>query len=228
MTSLILILAAALPAYILGSINGAIIISKIFYKQDIREHGSGNAGGTNFYRVYGMKVAFLVIAIDFLKTILPVMFGGWLFANYSDMVVSEVWILARLFDVSYFGYVLSGFFAMLGHCYPVFYNFRGGKGVMALGAVVIVLDWRLAVIGWGIFIVMIFVTRYVSISSMLGVASYPVCIYLFDIGGPWELTVAIMCLVMVVVRHESNIRRLIKGEEPNINLKTGNDRRKRQ
>jgi len=223
MTFVLLLLATALPAYISGSINGAIITSKMLFKKDIRDYGSGNAGGTNFYRVFGKHGVVLVFIIDFLKTAVPVMFGGWLFGIYSDMAISDVWVLSQIFDVSFFGYVFAGFFAMLGHCYPVFYAFRGGKGVLALGAVVIVLDWRLAVIAWSIFIVVIAVTRFVSIGAMLGVASYPVCMYIFDIGGIWELTVAIICLIMVVIRHESNIRRIIKGEEPRFSLKYGKD-----
>jgi len=215
----LLILIAAIPAFVLGSVNGAIITSKYLYRKDIRLYGSGNPGLTNFYRVFGKGGALLVIAIDVFKTIAPVIFGGWLFARFSDMMLSNVWLFDWLFEVSLFGQAISGFFVMLGHCFPVFYHFRGGKGVMAAGAILIVLDWRLALISWGLFFIVTVLTRYVSLAAMAGAAAFPISQVLLGIGGYWELLATSMCSALLIARHSPNIKRLIKGEESKLNTK---------
>jgi len=215
----ILILCAAIPAYIIGGVNGAIITSKYLYRKDIRQYGSGNPGLTNFYRVFGKGGALLVIVIDVFKTIAPVIFGGWLLARYSDIMLSNVWWFDGLFQVSLFGQALSGLFVMLGHCFPVFYHFRGGKGVMAAGAILIVLDWRLALISWGLFIIVTALTRYVSLGAMVGAAAFPISLYIIGIGGYWELLATSLSAVLLIARHEANIRRLIKGEESKFSFK---------
>jgi len=216
---LLLILITAVPAYILGSLNGAIITSKMLYRKDIRDYGSGNPGLTNFYRTFGLGGFILVVLIDVIKTIAPVMFGGWLFAHYFDMVITEVGPLYRFFDLAYFGQVLAGFFVMLGHCFPLFYKFRGGKGVMAIGAIVIVVDWRLALISWGVFILITLLTRYVSLGAIFGSMAFSASMFLFNIGGIAEHTIVIMCVLLVVIRHIPNIKRLFKGEESKLKLK---------
>jgi glycerol-3-phosphate acyltransferase PlsY len=209
----LLILAVAVPAYVLGSVNGAIITSKYLYRKDIRKFGSGNPGLTNFYRVFGKGGALLVVAIDMFKTIAPVIFGGWLMARFSDTTLSQVWLFDWLFEVSLFGQAISGLFVVLGHCFPVFYRFMGGKGVMAVGAIVIVLDWRLAIISWGIFILLTALTRYVSLGAMTGAAAFPIAQFLIGIGGYWELLATSLCAILLIARHHQNIRRLVKGEE---------------
>ena len=215
----LLMLITAVPAYILGSVNGAIITSKLFFRKDIRDYGSGNPGLTNFYRVFGKGGFLLVLLIDVVKTIAPVMLGGWLFAHYTDMVLTEVGPLHRFFDLTYFGQVLAGFFVMLGHCFPLFYKFRGGKGVMAIGAIVIVVDWRLALISWGVFALITLLTRYVSLGAMIGSIAFSVSMHLFNVGGIAEHTIVIMCVLLVIARHIPNIRRLFKGEESKLKLR---------
>jgi len=215
----VLMLVAAVPSYVLGSLNGAIIASKVFFRKDIRDYGSGNPGLTNFYRTFGKSGALLVVLIDVLKTVAPVLFGGWLFAHFTDMVLTEVGPLHRFFDLAYFGQALAGFFVMLGHCFPLFYKFRGGKGVMAIGAIVIVIDWRLALISWGVFILVTLLTRYVSLGAMLGSIAFPVSMMLLHIGGLAELNIIILCVLLVIVRHAPNIKRLLKGEESKLKLK---------
>jgi len=213
MKLVLLIIIAAIPAYVLGSVNGAIITSKYFYRKDIRQYGSGNPGLTNFYRVFGKGGALMVIAIDMFKTIAPVIFGGWLFGRFSSMPLSHVWLFDGLFGVSLFGQAISGLFVMLGHCFPVFYRFKGGKGVMAAGAILIVLDWRLALISWGIFLVLTAFTRFVSLGALAGAAAIPVSQSLIGIGGQWELLATSLCAILLIARHEANIRRLVKGKE---------------
>jgi len=221
---LLLMLITALPAYILGSINGAIIVSKAFFRKDIRDFGSGNPGLTNFYRVFGKGGVLLVLLIDVLKTIAPVVFGGWLFAHFTEMYISEVGPLIRFFNATFFGQALAGFFVMLGHCFPVFYKFKGGKGVMAIGAVVIVIDWRLALIAWGVFFIVTAVTRYVSLGAMLGCIAFPVFMPVLNVGGIAELNIIILCVLLVLVRHAANIKRLIKGEESKLVIKRSRDK----
>ena len=219
----LLILAAAIPAYIIGGINGAIITSKHFFHKDIRKFGSGNPGLTNFFRVFGKPGLLLVIAIDIIKTIAPVIFGGWLFARFSDTILSQVWLFDWIFPVSLFGQAIAGFFVVLGHCFPVFYHFKGGKGVMAVGAILLVLDWRLALISWGLFIVLTALTRYVSLAAIVGAVAFPVAQFYIGIGGYWELLATSMCAILTIVRHKSNIGRLVKGEESKLSFRRGKD-----
>ena len=199
------VLTSAAPAYILGGVNGAIITTRLFYGKDIRKFGSGNPGLTNFYRVFGKGGALLVIAIDVFKTVAPVLFGGWLFGKYFDMTL--------------LGRAIAGFFVMLGHCFPIFYKFRGGKGVMAAGAILIVMDWRMAIIGWGTFLIVTALTRYVSLGAMSGGATFPISLLIFRLGGPWEFTAMLMCSLLLIFRHEANIKRLIRGEESKFRIR---------
>ena len=213
---------SAIPAYLLGGVNGAIITSKYLYRKDIRNFGSGNPGLTNFYRVFGKGGALLVILIDAIKTIAPVIFGGWLFGRYTNMALSEIWLFRHFFMVSLFGQTISGLFVMLGHCFPVFYKFKGGKGVLAAGVILIVLDWRLALISWGTFIILTALTRFVSLGAMIGSAMFPVAQLFLGLGGFWEVAVSIMCVVLLIARHEANIRRLINSEEPRFSFQRKN------
>jgi len=217
----LLMLITAVPAYVLGSVNGAIITSKILYRKDIRNYGSGNPGLTNFYRTFGLGGFILVVLIDVIKTIAPVLLGGWLFANFTntDMMLTEVGPLYRFIDLAYFGQVLAGFFVMLGHCYPLFYHFKGGKGITAIGCIVIIVDWRLALISWGVFVLITAITRYVSLGAILGSVAFSLSMYLFNVGGIAEHTIVIMCVILVIIRHVPNIKRLFKGEESKLNLK---------
>ena len=219
MSFILLILIAAIPAYLIGSVNGAIITSKYFYRKDIRKFGSGNAGLTNFFRVFGKGGVLLVILIDVLKTAAPVIFGGWLFARFSDVALAPYWLFNPFFDIALFGILLSGLFVELGHCFPLYYGFKGGKGVMAIGIIVIILDWRLALIAWGIFMLVVLATRYVSLGSIIGTATFPFFQYfVFDLGGVKEFVLAFLCATLIVARHSGNIQKLIKGQESKLSF----------
>ena len=200
------LLAAVLPSYILGGVNGAIITSKMLYRKDIRDYGSGNPGLTNFYRVFGKGGVLLVVAIDVIKTAAPVLFGGWAFK--------------RAFDMPLLGQTISGFFVMLGHCFPLLYRFKGGKGVMAAGVIFIVLDWRIAIISWGMFILITALTRYVSLGAIIGAALFPPMMLLFDVGGSAEIIIVALCAVLLIVRHQGNIKRLISGSESKFSFRS--------
>ncbi len=212
----LLLIATALQAYIIGSINGAIITSKYFYRKDIRKFGSGNPGLTNFYRVFGKGGAIVVVLIDVVKTAAPVVIGGFLFSRFLN---TACFIDVGFFQLSLFGSELAGFFVMLGHCYPLYYQFKGGKGVMAMGTILFFVDWRIALVGWGVFILITLLTRYVSLGAIIGVTAYPVTQALMGLGGSWELSLAILSAALLIFRHRENIKRLIKGEESKFSFK---------
>jgi glycerol-3-phosphate acyltransferase PlsY len=197
----LLLLVMALPAYLLGGVNGAIIASMCIYRKDIRKYGSGNPGLTNFYRVFGKPGSALVIVIDAAKTIVPVLFGGWLLYKFIGG------------ESMFFGRQFSGLFVTLGHCFPAIYNFAGGKGVMATGTILWIIDWRVALMSWGVFAAVVLATRFVSLGSMLGVLAYPASILLLGIGGTREFVVALLTALLLIARHGENIKRLIRGTE---------------
>jgi glycerol-3-phosphate acyltransferase PlsY len=206
---ILLHVCVAVLAYLIGGVNGAIITSKYFYKKDIRRYGSGNPGLTNFYRVFGKRAVTGVIIIDMLKTIVPVVIGRVLFRNFYDMEI--------------YGSIFAGLFVMLGHSYPLFYGFQGGKTVMAIGTFVFFVDWRLALIAWGVFIVVLAATRYVSLGSMVAALTYPILVYALGIGGTREIIVSVLSFLLLVFRHRENIRRLINGTESKFRIKKGDE-----
>ncbi len=213
---ILLIVVTALQAYIIGGINGAIITSKYFYRKDIRKFGSGNPGLTNFYRVFGKGGAIAVVLIDVVKTVAPVLIGGFLFAHFLK---ADYFVEVGFFDLSLFGSELAGFFVMLGHCYPLFYGFKGGKGVMAMGTITFFVDWRIALAGWGMFILLTLLTRYVSLGAIVGCAAYPVTQGLLGLGGTWELLIAILSTALLIYRHRENIKRIIQGKESKFSFR---------
>ncbi len=209
---LILLVVTAIQAYAIGGINGSIITSKYFYRKDIREFGSGNPGLTNFYRVFGKGGAVLVVLIDVLKTVVPVLIGGFLFAHFLPSGIFPSGNVG-FFSLSFFGSEWAGFFVMLGHCFPFFYEFKGGKGVMAMGTIVFFIDWRIAVAMWGTFILLTLLTRYVSLGATVGVLFYPLMVGFLGFGRIWELLVAIACAALLIIRHRENIIRIFSGKE---------------
>lgn len=192
---------SAVIAYFCGGINGAILISKYFFKEDVRTKGSGNAGLTNFYRNYGGKYVALVILLDVLKMVAAVIITclllGW-------SVESKLW---------------GGLFCVLGHMFPALYNFKGGKGILSSGTLLIMLDWRVALVSWGIFLLLVILTRYVSLGSVVCSAAAPVTT-LFCYPGHW-FAIGLITLIagLVIWAHRANIVRLVKGTESKFRFK---------
>jgi glycerol-3-phosphate acyltransferase PlsY len=205
-----LVVIAAI-SYFLGGINGAIITSKYFYRKDIRSFGSGNPGLTNFYRVFGAGGAVGVVLVDVLKTVVPLLIGGYIFQRFYGMQI--------------FGYEFAGFFVLLGHAYPIYYDFKGGKTVMATGVLVIFIDWRIALICWGIFVLMTVITRYVSLSSIIGVLAHPVFLLVFRMGDIYTFILALCSTALLVLRHRENILRLVRGEESRFSFSKRSNKR---
>ena len=202
-------LGIALGASILGGLNGAIITSRLVYKEDIRSHGSGNAGLTNFLRTYGSRAIFLLILIDVLKTAVPVILGGTIVQyNFVFGTASERMMIGRIW---------GGLFAMIGHAYPWLYRFKGGKAVLAGGTLVLFLDLRVAALVLGVFLVAVILTRYVSLGSILAGIALPVSFLIFGFGF-WATLISALCGAFVVYRHRENVDRLLRGQERKVSF----------
>ena len=193
-----LLAAIAVFSYLLGGLNGAIIASKYVFHRDVRDYGSGNAGLTNFFRTFGAPGLAIVIGTDVLKTVIAVVAGGLIMGTQGAAST---------------GQVFAGFCVMLGHIYPVFYGFRGGKGILSSAALAIMMDWRIFVIGFSLFLIIVFATHYVSLGSILAATAYAVLFVIFFPGQPWIWSIAIAMAVLAIFMHRSNIARLIHGTE---------------
>lgn len=188
-----------LVSYLLGCFNGAVVTSHFIIRDDVRKHGSGNAGLTNFYRTYGAKYALIVIACDMGKTLLSCLIGGYLM-----LCTNGNWT---------FGVLLGGIGCELGHIFPAYYGLKGGKGILSGGMLVCMLDWRIALIAWGLFILLWLLTRYVSLGSIVGSASMPfTAFFVFD-HDPLLTALCAFLSVLVIWCHRENIRRLLNGTE---------------
>jgi len=197
------IVLSALAGYLLGSINSSIIVGKLFFRTDIREHGSGNAGATNTLRTLGKRAAIAVVAGDFLKGVLACIIGRYLAGELMPGV--------------YAGEYLGGMFAVIGHNWPVFFGFRGGKGVMTSFAIVMMFSPVAGLICLAAFIVTVALTRYVSLGSMIGAALFPLVVFLMD-EPPFMVAVGIVLALLIIVRHSSNIKRLLEGNEKKLSF----------
>ena len=188
-----------LVSYLLGCFNGSVMTSHFIIRDDVRQHGSGNAGLTNFYRTYGARYALCVIICDMGKTVLACLIGGYLMHW-----VGGDWTL---------GLLIAGIGCELGHMFPVFFGLRGGKGILSGGVLVLLLDWRVALIAWGLFVSLWLLTRYVSLGSVAATASMPVSVF-FLLGHNWLYTVLSAAIAALVIWcHRGNIQRLLSGTE---------------
>lgn len=199
MLSLILFTSAI--AYFLGSINTSIIVSFLMGKSDIRTQGSGNAGATNTLRVLGKGAAAIVVVGDFLKGVAAVLIARFAFSFFN---VSGNEMIPQYF---------AAMFVIIGHIYPVFFSFRGGKGIMTSIATVFLLDWEIAVILLLIFIAIFLTTRYVSLGSCISSVMYPVLVYMFHSYDTYFIVTSFAVAALAVFKHRTNIQRLVRGTE---------------
>jgi glycerol-3-phosphate acyltransferase PlsY len=198
------VILSVVIGYLLGSLNASLIIGKIFYKKDVRELGSGNAGATNTLRTLGKSAAAAVLAIDFLKGILACYIGG-ITAGYIE-------------NYGWAGMYLAGLAAIAGHNWPVFYGFKGGKGVLTTFAVILYISPLPALICLGIFIIVVALTGFVSLGSLIAAISWPVISLFFDLPV-LMLVIALVMVVLIIFRHKDNIIRLFNGTEKKISIK---------
>ena len=194
------ILATFLGCYFLGNHNGAICVS-LMMGDDVRSHGSGNAGLTNFIRNYGRSRAFLVIAIDVGKAILACILGGLMFPEYAIA-----------------GRTLGGVAVMLGHDFPALQGFRGGKGILSGWFIAFMIDWRVGVLIGVVFFAAYLLTQYVSLGSVLAAATFGVGFIIFRRNDFPVVLGGIFMAALTLFQHRGNIIRLIKGEERKTNL----------
>ncbi|MDD3860882.1 MAG: glycerol-3-phosphate 1-O-acyltransferase PlsY [Bacteroidales bacterium] len=202
------IIIFTIVSYLIGSFSSAVWFGKWFFGVDVREHGSKNAGATNTFRVLGYKAGIPVFIADILKSFLAVQL-----INFIPDIVLET-------ELYYQIKLVFGISAVIGHIFPLYTGFRGGKGVASMLGLVLALYPAVAGITLGVFIIVFLITRIVSISSIIAALSFPLIMYFITDGTSPTLTVfSIVASVLIVVTHKKNIKRLLKGEEKRISFK---------
>lgn len=198
------VILTAVIAYLLGNLNGAVIISHLVAHEDVRTKGSGNAGLTNFTRNYGASTSVFVILIDVGKAAAACLVGGLLLGRFGHYID---------------GVALGGLFVIVGHDFPVLLGFKGGKGILSGVTVALMLDWRIGLFVFGIFLVAYFLTHYVSLGSVLSSGSFGFLYAWLHRGeNLFPILVGFFLSALIVWMHRSNIVRLVKGEERKTNL----------
>ncbi len=194
-------LLSLLIAYLLGSINTSIIVSKIMINDDIRNHGSGNAGATNALRTLGKKGAVLVVIGDVLKTVFAVVIAKLLLNGEPSAVY------------------ISGMGAVLGHNFPLFFKFKGGKGIIVSTTVILFADPMLGISVMFFALIIMAITRYVSLGSILGAVLFAFFSLIFKTDNPDFIIFAFMIALLAIYMHKSNIARLLSGTENKLSFK---------
>ena len=196
------ILVGILTSYLLGNLNGAVCMSALMH-DDVRTHGSGNAGLTNFVRNYGASSALYVVLIDAGKAVLACLATGLLLAPYGCYAM---------------GAAIGGLSVMVGHTFPALLGFRGGKGILSGFFVALMLDWRVALLILAVFAVVYVLTGYVSLGSVLSAATFGIGLAI----AHWGSLVVVLCSIamgaLAIFMHRGNIARLLSGTERNTNL----------
>ena len=194
----------AVLGYLLGSFSASILISKYIFRHDVRKSGSGNAGAANTARVFGMGAGLLTLLGDFVKCLLAMLI--------TRAIAGEL------------GMCVGGASCMLGHCFPIFYGFRGGKGILVSAGVILMLNWRVLLIILAVFLLVVVFTKTVSLGSISAAAAYPVSTLIVDLirKAPHPFLNALSALIIggiVIFMHRSNIKRLLNGTENKLGQK---------
>lgn len=189
----------AVCAYLLGSLSFAIIVSKVTLGKDIRNYGSGNAGLTNAYRTMGAGKTLFVLIGDIAKGAAAISIGAYFAGPIGKLV--------------------AGIFVILGHMFPVYFGFRGGKGVLVGAVMLLLFDWRIFLVAFVLFFAAVFATRWISLGSILGAVSFPITTFAFY-RDPVLTAMAFGMAVAVIFMHRSNIVRILHGEENKFSFKS--------
>ncbi len=210
MTTILIVLAAAAQAYLLGSVDTGILISKYLYHDDVRSHGSGAAGMTNMLRTFGKKAAAMTAAGDVLKGVAAVCIGRWLFGFLPDNAAVS----------PYLGVYMTAILAVVGHSKPIYFGFKGGKGVLVAGGAILAIQPILLPFLAAIFLLCLVPTGMVSLGSITMAASYPVLTLIYGLIRGLPAGDLIVCVagaavmaVMVIWMHRANIQRIREGKE---------------
>ncbi len=194
------VLTSIVFPYLLGSVNTSIILSRFLYHEDIRTQGSGNAGATNMLRTYGKKMGILTFLCDFAKGCLGVVIGRLLFGLL--------------------GAYIGGLFCVMGHIFPCYYKFKGGKGVAASAGMVLMTNWKVFLVLIVIFALLVYMTRYISFGSIMGYMLYP--LLLSKMQSPTDpslsILIAFIITIMGVFMHRQNLKRIFEGTESKIDF----------
>ncbi len=203
-------ISALILAYLFGSIPTAVWIGQAFYGIDIREYGSGNAGATNTFRVLGKKAGIPVMLIDILK--------GWTATNLAYFIPMS--LVGNHHSIVFTNYELAfGITAVMGHLFPIFAGFRGGKGIATLFGMVLAVHLQAALLCVGVFIVILLITRYVSLGSIMAGFMYPIAVtFVFPVYIKSVVIYGMCMCILILVTHQKNIERLLKGKESKVNL----------
>lgn len=224
MTTILRITYLLLPiliGYFLGSVNNAIIIGKVFFKKDPRDYGSKNSGGTNAGRVFGYKIGLLVIILDMIKTFAPMIV---LYFVYKNTICLEE--AGRFVDFDQYAIYLAGIGSTLGHCFPIYYGFKGGKAVSTLGGICLFTSWFITLIGLVSFFLILKLKKYVSLASIctsivvvlasIGAIFLPIGMN-FGIKANWMYSLFLAVIsTLLIIRHIPNIKRLLNHSESKI------------
>ena len=209
MLSIYSILALIL-AYLFGSIPTAVWIGQAFYNIDVREYGSGNAGATNTFRVLGKKAGIPVMLLDILK--------GWTATNLAYII--GVSTTGAYHSVAFTNYALAlGVTAVMGHLFPIFAGFRGGKGVATLFGMILAINLQASLLCVLVFLVVLLLTQYVSLASIIAGFTFPIGVtFIFPVSIKSVVIYGMCIFLLILVTHQKNIERLLKGKESKVNL----------
>lgn len=206
----IMTILAALAGYLVGSWNPAITLSKAIYHKDIRTCGSGNPGFTNFKRTFGNRYAWWVLALDLTKGAAVTLIFATILENYGNIWSDPTqWVR---------GAAYTGLFVLLGHAYPVWYQFHGGKGFLVTLSVLWVMDWRVGLFATVVMVVLLLTTKYMSLSTVTALLVSPILLWLMGTDGVAVGILAVM-VVFVALRHKENFKRLRNGTEAKFVLR---------
>jgi glycerol-3-phosphate acyltransferase PlsY len=203
-------ISALILAYLFGSIPTAVWIGQAFYNVDVREYGSGNAGATNTFRVLGKKAGIPVMLLDILK--------GWTATNLAYVI--GVSTTGAYHSIAFTNYELAlGIAAVMGHLFPVFAGFRGGKGIATLFGMILAINLPASLLCVFVFMVTLLISRYVSLSSIMAGFAYPIGVtFIFPVYIKSVIIYGMCICVLILVTHQKNIERLLKGKESKVNL----------
>ena len=202
----VILILGLIVAYLVGSIPTAIWLGKARYGIDIREHGSGNAGATNTFRVLGKKAGVIVMAIDILKGFIATSIPYFIVRNFHDKV-------ALTDNETIFALIIFGIAAVIGHIFPIYERFKGGKGVATLLGMALALNTPAALICVGVFLFVLLLSKYVSLASMIASLAFPIMMLAKDDKNIVMIVFGFVVFALVVFTHKKNIKRILQGEE---------------